>query len=217
MDDKLNIFENHYVLKVINQKPYAMRAISLKDMLMFPELFDLLFDVVLELQEESTYEYQELFISKYRKLLEHSINNYQEEYDEDFFDLIVELLDLSLPPKLKQLYEEPSSGKEVRNKKSQKEDIKQQKMDLYKFEYLKRLDIKESLFNYVEIAEYLRTKNFKDPYELSLKNLIVLTDIHNRIENNHLIKQLDMYTSAISVFKMKDSKIYQDFITKMTQ
>lgn len=214
--NKSHIFQNNYIKKYIANKEYFIRGISLNDMLNNTEIFNLLFDVVLDLQDPESFDNPEIFTEKYKILLSTSLSNYVEEDDENIFQIIVELLDLSLPPKLRQQYEEPTKGKEIKHKK-QESSIKEQKLALYKNDYLKRIDIEEAIYNYVEVAEFLRTKNIISPYDLTLKNLIVLADIHNRIENNKLIKELDLQISAISVFKTKNSKIYEDFVTKMIQ
>lgn len=218
MTNRLNLFENKYYNVNINNKEYEIKGLSLKDMLEDSSIFKNLFDVVLEMQEMKFIEEQELFIDKYINIVNVSVKNFSldNQHDVDnFSDLIIQILDFSLPPKIQEQYEEPSKGRDIKTKKDLNQEIKAKKLELYKHEYLKRLDIEESLYNYVELAEFLRTKNINDPYNLSLKNLIVLTQIHTRIENNKILKDLDMYTSAISIFKIKDSKIYESFVTRM--
>lgn len=219
-----NLFSNDYMEKKFGDKSFEIRGLSLNDILENTDLMPKLFEVIERLnnQEENFYFDEETLENNFNYffcLTKSCVKNFKNNDKKYLSEVLLEILILSLPSKPKEIISSQKNKNIQQDKHSSKYinslKIEQQK-EISKKEYLERLNISSDIFSYVELAEYLRTKNIQEPYNLSLNNLIILTQIHQSIENNYLLKVIDKDISSRSIFE-GDDKLYIETITRLSQ
>lgn len=219
-----NLFSNNHMEKKFGDKSFEIRGLSLNDILENTDLMPKLFEVIDKLnnQEENFYFDEETLENNFNDffcLTKSCVKNFKNNDKKYLSEVLLEILILSLPSKPKQIITSQKNKNIQQDQHSSKyvNSLKiEQEKEISKKEYLERLNISSDIFSYVELAEYLRTKNIQNPYDLSLNNLIILTQIHQSIENNYLLKVIDKDISSRSIFE-GDDKLYIETITRLSQ
>lgn len=219
-----NLFSNNYMEKIFGDKSFEIRGLSLNDILENTDLMPKLFEVIDKLnnQEENFYFDEETLENNFNDffcLIKCCVKNFKNNDKKYLSEVLLEILILSLPSKPKKIITSQKNKNIQQDQHSSKyvNSLKiEQEKEISKKEYLESLNISSDIFSYVELAEYLRTKNIQNPYDLSLNNLIILTQIHQSIENNYLLKVIDKDISSRSIFE-GDDKLYIETITRLSQ
>lgn len=225
------LFTNKKQPYEINNKIYKIRGVSIKDILKDTERYYTTYEMLAYISTETFEDNEEdnIFINKFLPTVIDCVDNYNikdEEDLENFKEILFIIVELSMPVKMKDKIgfgQRKENDKEEEKKplnetpedhKSRIEDYKIKKM---KDEYLKRIEIDDEIYTFVEIVEMLRIRNIRKPEKLTIKQLMIMFELHNKIENNNLFKILDLHVSAISLFKIKNGGSYKQLVTKLKQ
>lgn len=68
------------------------------------------------------------------------------------------------------------------------------------------------------MAEYLRTRGFQNPQQLTIKKIFAFYEMHKDIENREKMLDLELQITAISLFKTKTGyPKYKNLIIKLME
>lgn len=86
-----------------------------------------------------------------------------------------------------------------------------------KKEYIENvLNTEYYIYDYIQKAEYLRTKGFTNPQDLTMLKIDAFCEIHQDIDNKRSIQRMDEDTAVIALFKTKNAlKEYKNLLMKL--